>query len=227
MRMDILSEESNFPLIPNHLNEITIESHSFFEKLVQSMNDTIHGLDESVRLWTDENEKIDLHKNATLIASPFDLTFSTNEFRKKLIQKLLPELEYENFTYSINQGVLEGIDLLIKVSLMSDYDIEFDSIIRTENFLKLLDVRLKEPEGPFRDKLCEYILQSRNLLGKEIWILANCNAYLNKGDSELLEEFCNNEKICIINVCAGAEDDNLEYLPKDYIVDNDLCELYL
>ena len=227
MRMDVLSEGLNFPLISNHLNGITIESHCFFEKLVQSVNDTIQGLDESVRIWTDENDKIDLHKKAILIASPFDLTFSTTEFRKKLIQKLLPELEYENFTYSINQGVLEGMDLLTKASLMSDYYVEFDPIINAESFLKLLDVRLKEPEGLFRDKLCEYILQSKKLLGKEIWILANCDAYLNKGDAEILEEFCNNEKICLISVSAGTEDDGLEYLPKDYIVDNDFCELYI
>ena len=227
MRMDILSENLSFPLKQNHLNRINIEPHYIFEHLVTGMRHTIQGLEEAVRLWTDVNDKMDLHKKADLIVSPFDLTFATNDFRKKLIQRLTPELEYENFTYCVNQGFSESLDLLEKVAVMSDYDIEFDPQIKADGLLKLLDVRLKEPEGFFRDKLCEYVLQSRNLLGKEIWIIANCDAYLNDGDEAFLEQFCYDEKILLISLKAGEKNNYPEHMPQDYVVDSDLCELYL
>ena len=86
---------------------------------------------------------------------------------------------------------------------------------------------MKDPEGPFIEKLCEYAKTAHSLLKKDFLILINCAAYLKKEDYDVLEEFAKMEGITILVLDTGECDDSIDEICEKHIVDNDLCELYL
>ena len=86
---------------------------------------------------------------------------------------------------------------------------------------------MKDPEGTFIEKLCEYAKITHSLLKKEFLILVNCAAYLRKDEYSILEEFAKTEGITIIVLDTGECDNFIDEICEKHIVDNDLCELYL
>ena len=86
---------------------------------------------------------------------------------------------------------------------------------------------MKDPEGTFIEKLCEYVKTTHSLLKKDFLILINCAAYLRKDEYAVLEEFAKTEGVTILVFDTREYDDSLDEICEKHIVDNDLCELYL
>ncbi len=227
MRLDFLSSELTFKIHQENLNSIKIERHRLYEEMIQDIYYTVGNVTDSVRCWTDENERYDLHKKGDIILSPFDLTYSTAEYKKKVILTLAMDLEEREYSDVLKTAYFESLQELEKVIVSTDYEIEYDPVIATENFLKIINVRLKDPEGPFIEKLCEYAKTAHSLLKKDFLILINCAAYLKKEDYDVLEEFAKMEGITILVLDTGECDDSIDEICEKHIVDNDLCELYL
>lgn len=227
MRLDFLSSGLTFKIHQEKLNSIKIERHRLYEEIIQDVYYTVGNVTDSVRCWTDENERYDLHKKGDIILSPFDLTYSTTEYKKKVILTLAMDLEERGYSDVLKNAYLESLQELEKVIVSTDYEIEYDPIIATENFLKFLNVRLKDPEGTFIEKLCEYAKNTHSLLKKDFLILINCAAYLRKDEYAVLEEFAKTEGITMLVLDTGECDDSIDEICEKHIVDNDLCELYL
>lgn len=227
MRLDFLSLNLSLPIVSNHLNRMQIESHDYFEQAVQELYNASSNVNDSVRLWSDENERTNLMKTVDVILSPMDLSFSGAEYRKKIIKLLISELEHEQYGDFINSAYSDSLNVFEKVVVMSDYEIEYEPYVQVEKFLKMMDVHLKEPEGRFIERIYEYIRNTHRLLGKELWFMANCSAYMNKKDYVQLEELIKEETITIVLLENGNIDESVETISKKYIVDEDICELYL
>lgn len=227
MRLDFLSSGLTFKIHQENLNSIKIERHRLYEEMIQDIYYTVGNVTDSVRCWTDENERYDLHKNGDIILSPFDLTYSTAEYKKKVILTLAMDLEEREYSDVLKTAYFESLQELEKVIVSTDYEIEYDPVIATESFLKFINVRLKDPEGLFVEKLCEYAKTAHSLLKKDFLILINCAAYLKKEDYDVLEEFAKMEGITILVLDTGECDDSIDEICEKHIVDNDLCELYL
>lgn len=227
MRLDFLSCGLTFKIHQESLNSIKIERHRLYEEMIQDIYYTVGNVTDSVRCWTDENERYDLHKNGDIILSPFDLTYSTAEYKKKVILTLAMNLEERGYSDVLKNAYLESLQELEKAIVSTDYEIEYDPVIATEKFLKLLNVRLKNPEGTFIEKLCEYVKTTHSLLKKDFLILINCAAYLRKDEYAVLEEFAKTEGVTILVFDTREYDDSLDEICEKHIVDNDLCELYL
>lgn len=227
MRLDFLSSGLTFKINQENLNSIKIERHRLYEEIIQDIYYTVGNVTDSVRCWTDENERYDLHKKGDIILSPFDLTYSTTEYKKKVILTLAMDLEERGYSDVLKNAYLESLQELEKVIVSTDYEIEYDPVIATENFLKFLNVRLKDPEGTFIEKLCEYAKNTHSLLKKDFLILINCAAYLRKDEYDILEDFAKMEGITMLVLDTGECDDSIDEICEKHIVDNDLCELYL
>lgn len=227
MRIDFLSLDLTFPITKNRLNQIQLEEHDFFDRAVQALCCGISNTDDSVRLWSDENEHIDLSKNVDVIVSPKDLSYSGTEYRKKIIKLLISELECEQYSDFINSAYSDSLDVLEQAVVMSDYLVEYEPYIQIEKFLKMIDIHLKEPEGTFIERVCEYIHNTHKLLGKEMFILANCSAYLRQCDYTQLQALIDGEAVTVILFETQDVDEPIDTISKKYIVDDDLCELYL
>lgn len=227
MRIDFLSNGLTFKIHQGCLNSIKIEQHRLFEELIQDIYYTVGNVTDSVRCWTDENERYDLHKKGDIIFSPFDLTYSTTEYKKKMANVLVSDLEERGYSNLLKVAYSESLQELEKVIVSMDYEIEYDYGISTEGFLKLLGVRLKDPEGTFTEKLCEYAKTTHNLLKKDFLILINCAVYLKKSEYDVLEEFAKTENVTIMLLNTGGCDNSIDEICEKHIVDNDLCELYL
>lgn len=227
MRLDFLSSGLTFKIHQENLNSIKIEQHRLYEEMIQDIYYTVGNVTDSVRCWTDENERYDLHKKGDIILSPFDLTYSTAEYKKKAILALAVDLEERGYGDVLKNAYLESLQDLEKAIVSTDYEIEYDPVIVTENYLKFLNVRLKDPEGTFIEKLCEYVKTTHFLLKKDFLILINCAAYLRKDEYAVLEEFAKTEGITILALGTGECDDSIDEICEKHIVDNDLCELYL
>lgn len=227
MRLDFLSSGLTFKIHQENLNSIKIERHRLYEEMIQDIYYTVGNITDSVRCWTDENERYDLHKKGDIIFSPFDLTYSTTEYKKKIINVLVSDLEERGYSELLKLAYSESLQELEKAIVSMDFEVEYDSCISAEGFLKLLGVRLKNPEGTFIEKLCEYAKTTHALLKKDFLILVNCAAYLRKSEYAVLEEFAKTEGITILVLDTGKCDDSLDGICEKHIVDNDLCELYL
>lgn len=227
MRLDFLSCGLTFKIHQESLNSIKIERHRLYEEMIQDIYYAVGNVTDSVRGWTDENERYDLHKKGDIILSPFDLTYSTAEYKKKIILTLAMNLEERGCSDVLKTAYLESLQELEKAIVLTDYEIEYDPVIATENFLKFLNVRLKDPAGTFIEKLCEYVKTTHSLLKKDFFFLINCAAYLRKCEYDTLEEFTKTEGITILVFDTREYDDSLDEICEKHIVDNDLCELYL
>ena len=227
MRLDFLSCGLTFKIHQESLNSIKIERHRLYEEMIQDIYYTVGNVTDCVRCWTVENERYDLHKYGDTILSPFDLTYSTAEYKKKVILTLAMNLEERGYSDVLKTAYLESLQELEKAIVSTDYEIEYDPFIASENFLKFLNVRLKDPEGTFIEKLCEYVKTTHSLLKKDFFFLINCAAYLRKCEYDALEEFTKTEGITILVFDTREYDDSFDEICEKHIVDNDLCELYL
>lgn len=227
MRIDFLSNGLTFRIHQGYLNSIKIEKHRLFEEMIQDIYYTVENTTDCVRCWTDENERYDLHKKGDIICSPFDLTYSTAEYKKRITNVLVSDLEERGYSDLLKVAYSESLQELEKAIISMDFEIEYDCGISTEGFLKLLGVRLKDPEGTFTEKLCEYAKTTHDLLKKDFLILINCAAYLRKSEYDVLEEFAKTENVTIVLLDTRGCDNSIDEICDKHIVDNDLCELYL
>lgn len=88
----------------------------------------------------------------------------------------------------------------------------------------MLGVQLKQPEGRFVERLIDYGTTVKQLLDKQVFVLANCAAYLTAEDYVYLQQWLQYEEVYVILL---EQSQHPLYFPiHEVIIDTDLCEIY-
>lgn len=206
------------------VNSIVLESPEWLERFIMDLQDSIENGAEEVALYNSQDDPIDLHRKCELIISPFDLTFDKKEIQRKLFQELQSTILDENFIEDFSRIQSEIIQLLDRMGEASDYGLDFEAELDLPALFRMYHLHIQDPQGHFDEKLIEYIVTMKKLTGKQVFALANCEAFLAESSYRYLEE------------CAAYYDLSLLFISnrqiellKDkntYIIDMDLCELH-
>lgn len=198
-----------------------IENSDEFEKFILRLSAQIEGSEEN--FLTDEDH-ISAFKRMKMITSPFDLCITEREIQKKLYSYLQEEIEVTPIIENLINAHSEIVEALETLNVYSDFAVDFDENFTLASILKNMNVRLKRFEGSFCTKLISVGEVFHKLLGKDIWVLCNCDAYLEKQDYELIEKWCRYNEITALYVR------NQQILSpihvNEYIIDTDLCILH-
>ena len=102
---------------------------------------------------SDEMSEMDLSKTCELVTTPFDLTYDRREIKKRLYDELCDFIINTDFSERLSEIHGLALSLLDDLKIAADYETEYEEELTFTDFLKKYDVRLKDPEGKFGEKL--------------------------------------------------------------------------
>ena len=213
--MDIELEEER-------LNFLVIENPVKLEDFVLSIHSAKQKITEDVSIF-EKFEKINFAKHVDILFSPMSISYHTKEIQKKLLEYVLEKVQDSYLAEDFIDISGSLVSLCSKIYLELEYDIEYLDYVEVEDILKLMDIRLKEEEGRFVERLIDYSKTMFELLHRNIFILVGCSGFLTKIDFEYLRQHQFSQKILFLFVESHQID--LESPKKQTIIDIDLCEI--
>ena len=213
----------DFDIYDDRANIVIIENPLELEKLILALDDRINKRTEDIELF-DGSEKEDFCNKVTLLFSPLDFKYDKKEVQKKLFNELLEDIQSSQDSEDLNIICAKFFEVLDKLQITTDYDLDFDENFGPVGLLKSFDVHLKAPEGRFVEKFIEYSNNINRLLGKDIFIFISCIKHMSKEDIKFLVEHSIYKSLKIVFIENMQVDLNLDI--NECIIDNDLCELH-
>lgn len=203
------------------INFLVIEAPEIFERSVVGLHSSFVGISEDVVI--DDGEKVDLGKICDMIFTPFDLSFDKKDIQRKLYNTLsmIAETDFGGEYAEVQSAVLRLIDSLVQ---SSDYDVKIGDFPDIKSYFKLFDISIRNPEGSFASKLIEYIVTVHELTGKRIFLLINCEAYIDDASYAHISKTARYYNLFIVFVARHQID--LIKGENIYIIDSDLCEIH-
>lgn len=205
------------------INSFVIESPEILEETILNLRSAYAEESGDIKLFDVNGKKLDFDKYCDLIYTPFDLTFEKKEIQRKLYS-VLEDISLNEFGEKFAQFRVDMTELIDSIAQTSDYDIRTDECPDIKSYFKLYNVNLSEPEGGFDSKLIEYMITTSKLTGRRVFIIINCEAYLNSEAYAHLKK-CARYYDLIIVFISGRQIKLLEE-ENSYIIDVDLCEIH-
>ena len=205
------------------INSFVLESPKILEEVIFKLRSAYAEESEDIKLFDENDKKLDLDKHCDLIYTPFDLTFEKKEIQRKLYS-VLENISLNEFGDKFAQFQEEMTDLIDSIARTTDYDIRTDEYPDIKSYFRLYNVNLSDSEGGFDSKLIEYMITTSKLTGRRVFIIINCEAYLNSEAYAHLKK-CARYYDLIIVFISGRQ---IELLREEnsYIIDADLCEIH-
>lgn len=205
------------------LNIIVVENKKSFEKMIISLYKQIHKQEEQF-IFSIESNEIDLYKIVSLITSPLELDIEKKVVEKQLYGYLEEESDVNGITEQIQDKLAKIIAIFDELKLLSDYDICFDDDMGMTDIFKSFQVHLKHLEGTFAEKFIEYAKVMKTLLKKDIFVIANCDSFLDDNDYSHIEKWAVYNDACIIFLNNRQIPLNID--ANEIIIDLDLCTIF-
>ncbi len=114
--------------------------------------------------------------------------------------------------------------MLDELNFQSDYEIEFSPEIDSIDIFDDFEVRLKEPEGKFVERIIDYTKTMHRLLMKDTFFFVNCGSFLDADDYIYLEKLAKYNEIALVFV--EAEQRKVGFEGNELIIDKDFCKIY-
>lgn len=215
--------QTTFVMKPQVLNRIVVEDIVSYENLVLALYRQIYEKQETLSCFFDDAPYA-IAKHFELILSPLDVTYDKKELQRKLYQYLAGELELLDISEKMAAVYGELLQLLEEGAVYVTYPIEYSADFDLSELFKLLGVQLKQPEGRFVERLIDYGTTVKQLLDKQVFVLANCAAYLTAEDYVYLQQWLQYEEVYVILLEQSQHP--LHFPIHEVIIDTDLCEIY-
>ena len=207
----------------NVINNIVIENNKFFEESIIELNDDILGKSDNFSL-SDNLESVEIEKEIAMINSPLDFKFEKREVNKRFHAYLKKELDESELAEEINEKYYEIKEIIKRINILSEFAIEYDELIMYENIFKQFDIHIKNPKGSFVEKFIDYVNVIYKLTGKRVFVLANCEAYIDSNELEYLRKHFEYNEIYILMLSNKVVELNSNM--NTCIIDVDLCEIH-
>ena len=217
---------TSFELKRGVINLLTIESKRLFDSAATLLDKQITGESQENMAFVDNGDGgyVDFKKRCELISSPYDLKYNMRNLQKKLLAELCEEVALQGYDDKIAEAYGIIISYISELQVKSDYSLDFDEQKGMTDIFKYFDIHVKNPEGCFAERLIEYCSSIKKLLGKDMFVLLNCDAYISDIDYKHISEWTSYEEIYFMVV----ENKQLQ-LKQDFngcIIDKDLCEIH-
>ncbi len=208
----------------NAINFLIIERADLFHWFAQALNLQFAKNEEGFSLLGDDYSEMHLQKRSDAVFSPTQLTLSSSHLKKRLYREMADDLTLTGITEKLHQEYARILKLLDELNFQSEHEIEFSPEIDSIDIFDDFEVRLKEPEGSFVERIVDYTKAVHALLGKDIFFFVNCGSFLGDDDYHCLEKVSKYEEITLIFV--EAEQKKEEFVENVLIIDQDFCKIY-
>ena len=210
-----------FDLPASGVSMIIVENGEEFERMCLSASDHVDNVSECFRCLDDDQNELDLTSYGDCIRSLFDLGFDKRKIQRSLLSELTDALygsELEGMIAEIDSKVIEVLESL---SVLSENDIEYTEDYSVSGFLKRYDVRMREPEGSFAERLITYCETMHRLVSKRLFFIINCDLYMDAETIELVHKWAVYQDVSVVFI-SGKQREDLNFIVQ-YIIDKDLC----
>lgn len=190
---DIEVDLDNYNLI-----NVQIENKQLFFDILNSL--LLEELDLKYLNIVDENmKKIDIYENIDFVYSL--LTMNINDKKNiNVLNRQLKKIFIQELTekcININKSLVE---LSKNIEFEYPLDIYSDILLKEEDVLKILNIKLKEKEGDILEKIVDYINITYQLRDVKIYIFINLGDYLEDNQIDMLVKEAMYKKITIITI---------------------------
>lgn len=214
--------ESSFEIREKCLNTLVIENKKYYRKIIKDMRDTV-ALESRVFIVYENEEEVNLSKNAELVTNVFDLDPNSNKILNKIYGQISQEvLGEELYTYNLDfRNSLSR--LLEEIAMKIPYDFKYKDL-DFKYILKAVDLEIDTKIEGLMSNIIEYMEITYKLLNKKIFFLVGIDNYFD--EKELYDL---NEYLCYNNIIVVCLQNSLErgLLPNENlrIIDKDLVEI--
>lgn len=210
------------PLQENHTHWLCIETANAYAEIVQSLYNQCSG-GEGHALLSDEFHSFSLNKTAEIILEPFSLSFHSKKIQAQLYKELgLVVDEYHHADFLHIQMELHQFAEIAMQYL--PYPIDYDDMVDMGKLFKLLNLHIDYSYESLAEKLCGYITLLSQLCGVQVVFLVDCDKYLTKEESEVLQKTANYYKVYLIHIVSSLRN-SMDETDIYCILDQDYCIL--
>lgn len=205
------------------ITSVVIEDKAFYEEFIVDIYKQINRIEESM-FFSEEDKIKNMDKEFDFIASTFDLSYSDKKIQKNLIKLLSDEIYESDISLRLLEAYSAISSALEQLKLSCQYEIDYDNDLIITDIFKNFNVNIEQPSGRFVEKLLDYIPNMHDLTGKDIFVIANCDVFLENDDYVHIEKMVKYHNVAVIFV--RNEQIELPIRQNEYIIDIDFCELH-
>ena len=159
-----------------------------------------------------------------VILSPFVVNLDDKKFYAQIYKDLQNLAFGEEIFASTQKTMNETRQYLVEILDLMPYDLHLDETMDFATFAKSFGVKILHDDATLADRLIEYITLVKNILNKDIFVLANVKTYFSQSEIQEIYESLLPKKIHIIDIEQPKKTYQFPY-EYDIIIDTDLCEL--
>lgn len=206
------------------INAIILGDPEQYTKMIQKLWNQIHKIDETLFLYGEENDLLDMSKRCDLLFSKKDLSLQNSRIQKKLITYLAEEIQMTELSDKVVKNQSELFQIAEDIKNLSEYPICMNEDYNVTDILKYLGIKLSETDGNFCEKLIDYMKISYDFLKINIFFVVGCKGYLNEKDYGYLQEWIRYQQITLVLI--ESDENRLPSGINKYIIDIDKCAIY-
>lgn len=199
---------------------LVLENKPLLRQLLESIRSQSTGADGDLVL-SEKQQILEFSKAVELVTDPFSLPFSA----KKLLSRLAQAAAETAETYGEDlYGLVTQLNALAsKICMGMEYNVTWNEIDSFDDLLKLMAIHPDEECMPLPERILEYCLLARDLLGKKLIVCYGIHACLSDEEFNLVCKEAIYRKLCLLLI----ETVQPPRTPgeKMIVIDRDLCVL--
>ena len=199
------------------LTNVVFETSNHFYVFLKGINDAYAGNTENIDFIQNEKE-YNFRTKAIFISDIISYEINSRKVKNELLKSIseLADDDFQKEIENINKQLLELINN--KITLWGD--IYFRDEIPIIDYLKLFEFEVNDVDKSLIEKIMIWIKSFIDLYQIDFYVFVNLFDFLNKEEIEILNSFCQQEKITILVVTRHNYSELTAFIHQ-YIVDKD------
>ena len=211
-----------FDLNGDAIPVLVIERPEEYTKLLLELMEQVAGLDGKFVL-SKNSQIFDIRRNVEIVESIFAVELNQRNLVSKLYSAVEEKIHQGEADKHYNKMREELLLFLANLELDIEAEIEFEHEINISQLLKSVQLRFNDDFHSMPEKILNYTLLVRELLGDRVFVFINLKTFLGAEELRLLyNEFSARKiKVFLFEHTVGAKLPNEEIT----IIDDELCEI--
>lgn len=210
----------NEPLIweDGGVRTLIIENKPLLRTFLESLRHQAEGMGGEM-VVSEGSRILEFSRTVELLTDPFMLPLTSKRITSRLLQAA--EEAGEPYEDELVRLMIQINELAAKISTSMEYNVTHKELDGFEEIYKLMGFRADEENGTLPERILDYFLLARGLLGKKLFISYGLHNCLTDQEIAMLCKEAVYRKLCILLI------ETVQPNPNDYekltVIDQDLC----
>ena len=197
---------------------LIIENKPMLRTFLETLRQQAEGM-RGVLVVSEDNRVLEFTRTVELLTDPFLLPLSSKKITNRLLQAA--EEAGEPYGDELVRLTIQINELAAKISTSMEYNVTYKELDDFEELYKLMGFRADEENSTLPERVLEYLLLARGLLGKKLFICYGLHNCMTDQEMTLLCKEATYRKLCLLLV--EAVQPNPSSYEKITLIDQDLC----